>query len=280
MEIYNGTYCVYMHTNKENGKVYIGMTINGDDPNKRWHNGYGYRTQKRFFRAINKYTWDGFFHEVIASNLTREEAIKFEKLLIGFYDAKNPKRGYNCTDGGDGVTGCHVSEERKRKRNKTMQKYFSDPAYIRKMRDVAQKRCVYQFTLSGDFVNVFESAMEAERQTGILNATISKSAFGKIPSASGYIFLFEEDVENIQQRVDRYASSKKPRCEHIVQLSLCGEFITEWDNAKSAGKALSINYKNILAVCHGTRNKACECKWMFLSDYKQLTLCNTQQNDY
>ena len=50
MEEHN--YTVYMHKNKINGKVYIGITK--QKPKYRWHNGEGYNHQV-FKRAIDKY---------------------------------------------------------------------------------------------------------------------------------------------------------------------------------------------------------------------------------
>ena len=49
MEVYNDTYCVYIHTNKINNKKYVGQTIHSDNPNLRWKNGSGYRNQLYFY---------------------------------------------------------------------------------------------------------------------------------------------------------------------------------------------------------------------------------------
>ena len=110
MEIYNGTYCVYIHINKINGKKYVGQTIFGDYPKRRWRNGTGYSNQLYFHSAIEKYGWDNFEHEVIASNLTKEEADNFEKLLIAKLNTSDRNFGYNLTLGGDGNLGRHTSE--------------------------------------------------------------------------------------------------------------------------------------------------------------------------
>lgn len=85
MEIYNGTYCVYIHTNIVNGKKYVGQTVFGDNPNSRWRNGTGYARSIHFYNAIQKYGWDNFEHEIVASKLTKEEACSFECLLIKKY---------------------------------------------------------------------------------------------------------------------------------------------------------------------------------------------------
>ena len=69
MEIYNGNYCVYIHINKINGKMYIGQTC--QKPEKRWNSGKGYKDDVYFSTAIQKYSWDNFEHEVIASILTK-----------------------------------------------------------------------------------------------------------------------------------------------------------------------------------------------------------------
>ena len=78
-------WCVYMHTNKQNNKKYIGISSN---IKKRWANqGVNYYDQV-FGLAIQKYGWDGFVHEILFENLTKEEACLKEK-------SKNPIEIFN-----------------------------------------------------------------------------------------------------------------------------------------------------------------------------------------
>ena len=72
-------YSVYVLISPEN-KYYVGMT--GIDPKRRWKNGKGYRKQSNFDNVIEKFGWENFQHEVVASHLLKEEAMNFERLLI------------------------------------------------------------------------------------------------------------------------------------------------------------------------------------------------------
>ena len=68
-------WCVYMHTSPSN-KVYIGITC---DVKHRWRNhGEGYKGGTRIYYAIRKYGWENFKHEILFTNLTREEAFSKE----------------------------------------------------------------------------------------------------------------------------------------------------------------------------------------------------------
>ena len=67
---------VYKHT-APNGKVYIGIT--GFDPKYRWLNGRGYSMQSVFFNAIVKYGWINFKHEILFTDLTKEDALDKEE---------------------------------------------------------------------------------------------------------------------------------------------------------------------------------------------------------
>ena len=114
-----GNWTVYKHTNKINGKSYIGITSR--KPEDRWGtNGYKYQSQKSkylcFSKAIQKYGWDNFTHEILFTGLTEEDACKKEKELISFYNSKAPF-GYNLTDGGEGTSGYEVSEKFKQRRS-------------------------------------------------------------------------------------------------------------------------------------------------------------------
>ena len=77
-------HCVYTHTSPS-GKVYVGQTVN---IKKRWgYNGEHYKTKKKdgtfvqhtFARAIIKYGWENFIHEIILENISKEEADYAEK---------------------------------------------------------------------------------------------------------------------------------------------------------------------------------------------------------
>ena len=74
-----GEYLVYVHT-LPNGKRYVGMTK--QDKERRWANGAGYKRQPKFYEAIQEYGWRNILHEVVAENLTEEQAREIEKEYI------------------------------------------------------------------------------------------------------------------------------------------------------------------------------------------------------
>ena len=97
-------------------KSYIGKTEN--KPMSRWHqDGSGYKDEKEgkvptiFWKAICKYGWDNFNHDILLKiECTNEEELRFwlqewERYYIWNFDSycKNGK-GYNMTLGGDGVS--------------------------------------------------------------------------------------------------------------------------------------------------------------------------------
>lgn len=105
-------YTVYKHTSPSD-KVYIGIT--SLDVNKRWSSGY--KDCTLFYKAIKKYGWENIKHEILATNLTKEEACKMECELIAKYKAI--KKSYNCSIGGElTAKGCVRSEEFKRRLSK------------------------------------------------------------------------------------------------------------------------------------------------------------------
>lgn len=92
-------YYVYKHTNKVNGKIYIGITC--QRPKKRWQNGKGYKENNHFWNSIKKYGWNkGFDHEILYSGLSQRQAEVMEVSLIAYYDSTNQNKGYNISPGG------------------------------------------------------------------------------------------------------------------------------------------------------------------------------------
>lgn len=131
------SWCVYMHVNKINNKIYVGQTCMPLE--KRSHSdGSGYRNNSYFWHAIQKYGWDNFEHIVFADNLTKEEANQTEMGLIALYKTNCnrhncPTFGYNMTDGGEGTVGWIPSEEYREKQSKIHQQQWQDEGFREKM---------------------------------------------------------------------------------------------------------------------------------------------------
>lgn len=133
-------YCLYLHINKTNGMVYVGIST---DPEKRWRRGQGYRRNAHFWSAIQKYGWDGFYHLIVRTGLTINEAYELEKRYIYLMRSNQREFGYNKSIGGDsGNKGkdsysyeYQLTSHRKWQRNHT--KYFRD--YERTHKDKVNK---------------------------------------------------------------------------------------------------------------------------------------------
>lgn len=121
---------VYEHENLVNGKKYFGITIK--KPTARWGgDGSGYKSNKHFWNAIQKYGWnEGFSHKILFDGLSVAEAREIEEMLIDDYKTHDPKYGYNGTHGGELE---RPNEETKRKMSNSTKAYLEKhPETIRR----------------------------------------------------------------------------------------------------------------------------------------------------
>lgn len=98
MEESQKSWSVYKHTSPS-GKVYIGITHL--TPTVRWgKEGNHYSKKTIFYKAIQKYGWENFSHEILFHNCSEQLAKALEIAFIRFYKEKN--LSYNMTIGGEG----------------------------------------------------------------------------------------------------------------------------------------------------------------------------------
>lgn len=131
-------FCVYCHTNKINGKRYVGITSRR--PDKRWGYGKAYKHNSHFTSAIQKYGWENFEHEVIASDLEEGYAKSFEKMLINLYRSTDRICGYNKSTGGESGSGVKFTAERRHKISKALTGIKRSEETKKKISEAVKKR--------------------------------------------------------------------------------------------------------------------------------------------
>lgn len=189
-------YIVYKHTNKTNGKVYIGITC--QRIRDRWKGGHGYRSQY-FSRAIKKYGWDGFVHEIVAENLSKEDACELERILIKSYRSTETEYGYNQALGGDGggMYNKHHSESAKKKISKARKENGFTEDHKRHISESKQgakhhlAKKVYQYTKDGEFIKEWDYMSLAAKELNINKGNIGSVCNGDRKTAGGFVWKYE-----------------------------------------------------------------------------------------
>ena len=190
------SWCVYKHTLPD-GRCYIGQTC---DISTRWKPS-AYKNCVKFYSAIQKYGWRNFSHEILADNLTLEEANHLEEEYIKQYNSI--ENGFNLNSGGENKlhsqeTKDKMSQTRKGvphslEHNEAISKALTGkkktPEHIRN-NQLAQHRKPVECIETGE---KYESLSDAERKTGILGETISRCCRGKQKTASGFHWRFIDE---------------------------------------------------------------------------------------
>lgn len=256
----NETWCVYMHVNLINNKVYVGQTCK-KPPELRWGRGSGYRedVQPVFYRAIQKYGWDNFDHRIIADNLTKEEASQLEIELIAQYKSNchrynNPSYGYNMTDGGEGHYGHEHSDEARKKMRQHAKQRFSipenTPMFGRTHTEESRKR-------------IGDGHRDPSAET---RQKMSESAIARCTD--------EWRRKKSEQYKGKFVGNKNPNAKYVYQYSSNWDLIKIWETVKD----VSVEFEVSKSTVSGTWLKNSER--LYRGFHWSLINIETPQNDY
>ena len=198
-------YIVYKYTSPS-GKVYIGQTYKSLQE-RAGLNGVFYKSKKNgkycqpaFARAIEKYGWESFKSEIIARDLTLDEANQLESDFIQTY--KNGGICYNIAEGG--------------------------------RKNIIKSRKVLQYSIDGELIKVFESISDAESMIGSTSAhsNVIECCNGRRKRAYGFIWRYEDSQLKVLP-IEKY---RVP----IQQFTKSRQYVRTFNTAKEASIAVGV----------------------------------------
>lgn len=264
-------WCVYKHT-APNGKVYIGITCHQENIIKRFgQNGEGYKTQRKFYRAIQKYGWDNFDHEILEKDLTSlDDANAREQYYIKLFDSHS--NGYNSTDGGDGTLGRQYSDEERK---------------IRSERMSGENNHMYGKTgeLSPNYGVKFSEEHKRKIAEANIGKKISKETRDKLSKSQKERYknkenhpMFgrkhrQESIDNMILHRRSYKGKDNPNygkhCvsrKKVMQLTKTFEFVSFYDSILEASRITEIDNSGISKVCKGLQKTCGGYIWRYADE--------------
>jgi len=201
---------IYKITNLANNKIYIGSAVNIKNR---------FKTHKRLLKdnkhfnnhlqsAYVKYGIDNFNYEIIEVTTLRE-MLDREIYWITILNANNSKYGYNKRIFVNSNLGIKLSDETKRKlRESHLGHKRSDEANKKIIESQYKKIC--QFNKTGEFIQTFNSLQSAAKSLNCKYTTsITNCLKGKLPSALGFLWCYENEKDNFKPIMVKKQGRKK-----------------------------------------------------------------------
>lgn len=245
---------VYCHESP-NGKRYVGITCL--DERSRWESkGQGYKTNKHFWNAIQKYGWDNFEHFILFEGLTREQAENKERELIALWGTTNPQRGYNHDSGGN--AGKHLSKETREKLSAATKKYYEThvPHNLGKhMSEETKKK------LSAAHIGIKWSDEHREKELARRKAN-----------------PYKHSEESKAKSSKSHRESNKIRRKAVCQYDINGDFIQTFPSIREAVRKTGVDRQQLSACCNKTALSAGGFFWCFADGEVQSKVVVPQNN--
>jgi hypothetical protein len=279
-----------MHTNKVNGKKYIGITCKKAE--HRWNNGKNYVRCSYFYNAIQKYGWDGFYHKILFEELSEIEAKSKEIELIKKHNTTNKNHGYNLTFGGQSNI---PNEETRKKMSQAGKGRIFTLTHRAKISEANSKRILSKYTknkisekhkgkmlgsenpkarkiININTLEVFGTIREASKKYKITESAISGNCRGNYHSAAGFRWMYYDEyiktsAEEIfiitNKSIGVLASDNPYNSKKVININTGLEFET----IRKASKYYNLDCSSLVKCC---KNKTKTCggfKWMYYDDY-------------
>lgn len=269
-------YSVYLHINLKNGKKYIGKAK--DAPTKRWGiNGKRYLVkrdgkfcQPYFARAILKYGWNNFYHEILISGLDNQEACRQEKFFILLFRSNNPVYGYNSTLRGEGSSGRIITEETRKKMSESQKERFQRPEEKEKLKlrskdkkPIPKRRERWKHTEEEK-----KHLSEVLKGRKLSEETKQKMKDGR--QRENAHMYGKKHTEESKRKMSESRKGKKtgkdnPNSKPVICVET-GEIFESCSLASIALTGKPIQGPHIGSVCHGKRKQCLNFHWKFVDD--------------
>jgi len=252
--------CIYMVTNKINGKSYIGKTIRMLSQRRGGH--FGSDHCRALHLELKKYGKESFDWKLLFESDNEELLGEKEKAFIEKYQTLAPN-GYNLTTGGGAPK---ISEETRKRYSASGCKRWSDPRFAERNARTKEK-------IRAGIKKKYQNPKYREKMIKIL-AEVNKRPERRKNVSEGILKKYAIDPEYCRRRKEaiiaktqtqEWLTNNRNACKKCRKKVLCVETGIIYSGIREAAKATNTWDTAISRVCHKKLKKTGGLHWQYVN---------------